>query len=81
MPVLPQAAPAVVAEFPYTVMSVAYEGRKWAAVVSAGAGKIYTVNVGDTLSADGSTVIAIDKQGVTLQRHMTTRIISLTSSI
>jgi hypothetical protein len=79
------AAPTAVIEFPYMVMSVAYEGRKWTAVVSgtpatATAAKLYTVSVGDILPPDGSTVVGIDKQGITVKKNTSTRIISLTSS-
>jgi hypothetical protein len=85
VPAAVAAAPAAVMDFPYTVMSVAYEGRRWTAVVSgipagATAPKLYTVSVGDILPLDGSTVVTIDKQGITVKKNTSSRMISLTSS-
>jgi hypothetical protein len=74
------AAAAAGAEVPYTVLSVSYEGRKWAAVLSA-TGKKYSVSIGDTLPPDGSTIVAIDKQGVTLKNKTKTRSIAISSTM
>jgi pyruvate/2-oxoglutarate dehydrogenase complex dihydrolipoamide acyltransferase (E2) component len=75
----PTPAPQQNAELQYTVLSVAY-GRKWTAVLSA-QGKLYNVGVGDTLPPDGSKVIEIDKQGVTIKKGTTTRVLSITSAM
>ena len=92
-PPIQSAAPAP--EFPYTVMSVSFEGRKWAAVLGApgtpsagtpaagttpGTTRLFTVGIGDTLPPDSSIVVTIDKQGVTVKKGMTTRFIPLSTS-
>jgi hypothetical protein len=70
----------IVAELPYTLLSVAYEGRKWAAVLSS-SGKMFNVNVGDTLPLDSSMVVAIDKQSVTLKLKNKTRTLNISSTM
>ncbi len=57
----------------YSVVSVVYTRGRWVAVLSASSGKLYSVSVGDTLSDDGSTVSAISRAGVTLDKAGTVR--------
>lgn len=62
----PVVAVANLQETPYVVTSVAFRNDRWAAVVSY-QDKYYNVNVGDILTPDGSMVLAIDRNGVTLE--------------
>lgn len=63
----------------YSLMSVAYQGNRWNAVI--GEGKIYkTVTVGDTLD-DGSVVTSINRQEVILKRDNKPRTLTLETSL
>ncbi|MES2218921.1 MAG: hypothetical protein V4501_10985 [Pseudomonadota bacterium] len=63
---------------PYNVLSVAYQGHKWSAVLGLD-GKTMTVNVGDLLE-DGSTVTSISRNKVTLKRDNKSRTLSVASN-
>jgi hypothetical protein len=65
----------------YSVVSVVYTRNRWVAVLSASSGKLYSVSVGDTLADDGSTVTAISRAGVTLDKSGATRKIAMASVI
>lgn len=64
----------------YTVVSISQLQYRWGAVISFGA-TLYSVHVGDILPPDGSTVIAIAKDSVTLQKEGTRKKLSLVSII
>lgn len=51
----------------YAVVSVSQIQYRWGAVLSY-KGSLYNVHVGDVLAPDGSTVISIAKDGVTIQK-------------
>jgi type IV pilus biogenesis protein PilP len=55
-------------EVVYTVISVSETQGHWNAVLGY-QGKLYTVSVNDVLPADGSTVVAIRRSGVTLLKN------------
>jgi type IV pilus biogenesis protein PilP len=52
----------------YTVISINRINYKWSAVLGY-KGKLYSVSVGDTLPADESRVISIDRSNVVLQKE------------
>jgi type IV pilus biogenesis protein PilP len=80
----PQANPIVVQAVPqipmvkYNVLSVAYLGHKWTAVLGLD-GKTMTVNVGDTLD-DGSMVLSISRNKVLLKRDNKSRALPVAMS-
>lgn len=80
MPPTGEVIPPPPLEVSYTVISVSMELGKWNAVLGY-QGKLYSVSVGDKLPADGSSVVAISKNGVTLSKGGKHRKISLISSI
>lgn len=65
----------------FTVVSVSNTRGKWYAVLSTTDGKLYSVSIGDTLASDGSTVKAIDRSGVTLDKSGVARKIAMASII
>lgn len=65
----------------FTVVSVSNTRGKWYAVLSTTDGKLYSVSIGDTLASDGSTVKAIDRSGVTLDKSGISRKINMASII
>lgn len=79
---LPEAAPAapVTPGTPYVVISVSMGGNKWSAVLGYN-GKLYNVSIGDVLPDDGSKVVGINRDGVTLDTNGTRKKISLVASI
>lgn len=60
----------------YTVVSVSQIQYRWSAVLSY-KGSLFNVHVGDVLPADGSTVSAINKDSVTLEKEGVKRKLSL----
>lgn len=81
--VTPAATPGtpVQASDSYTAISVSHLQGRWNAVMGY-QGKLMNVFIGDTLPADGSQVINIDKTGVTLKlKDGTTKKISMVSII
>lgn len=66
-------------EVKYTVISVSQLQYKWTAVLGY-KGAIYTVRVGDVLPPDGSTVVSIERDGVTLDKSGTKTKVSLLSA-
>lgn len=75
-----QPAPPVVApvqtEVNYSVISVSQLQSRWSAVLGY-QGNLYNVFVGDVLPPDNSTVVAISKAGVVLQKDGARRKVSL----
>ncbi|MBX3708388.1 MAG: hypothetical protein KIT56_01930 [Gammaproteobacteria bacterium] len=63
-------------EVKYTVISVSQLQYRWGAVLGF-KGSLFNVHVGDVLPADGSTVVAIGKDGVTLEKDGVRKKISL----
>jgi len=63
----------------FLVLSVSEIGGRWKAVIGTN-GKLYSVSVGDTLD-DGSIVIAINKQGVIVEKDNRKRRIPMTNAI
>jgi hypothetical protein len=63
----------------YTVVSVTNLQGRWTAVMNGK--KLYNVSVGDILADDGSTVIAIDRSGVTLENGGKRKKLSMVSVI
>jgi len=49
----------------YTVVSVSQVRGRWSAVLNS-AGNLYNVSIGDVMPSDGSSVVGIDRTGVTL---------------
>lgn len=72
-------APSLTGEANYSVVSVSQIQYRWGAVLSY-RGVLYNVHVGDVLS-DGSTVIGISKDSVTLQKNGVRKKVSLVSII
>lgn len=70
------AAPAVQTEVSYSVISVSQLQSRWSAVLGY-QGNLYSVFVGDVLPPDNSTVVAISKAGVVLQKDGARRKVSL----
>lgn len=64
----------------YVVLSVSQQDNKWSAVLGH-SGKLYSIAVGDTLSADGSTVNTISKDGVVLEKNGIQKKIPISSAI
>jgi type IV pilus biogenesis protein PilP len=64
----------------YSVVSISQVQYRWGAVIAFGS-TLYNVHVGDVLPPDGSTVIAIAKDSVTLQKEGTRKKVSLVSII
>jgi hypothetical protein len=64
---------------PYTVLSVAYNGHRWTAVLAA-MNKTMNVRIGDTLE-DGSMVTSISRNEVTLRRDNKSRSIAVAGNI
>lgn len=64
----------------YVVVSVSQLQGKWTAVLGY-QGQLYSVVVGDVLTADGSKVIGIDRYGVTLNQNGNKQHVSLVSLI
>jgi type IV pilus biogenesis protein PilP len=64
----------------YTVVSVSQVQYRWGAVLSY-KGSLYNVHVGDVLSPDGSTVVAISRNGVTIQKDGVRKRLPLITSI
>lgn len=60
----------------YTVVSVSLLEGRWTAVLG-NQGNLYNVHVGDIMPADGSKVIAINRNGVVISKDGQTRRISL----
>jgi hypothetical protein len=60
----------------YVVISVSKLLNKWSAVVGY-QGKLYSIFVGDVLPVDGSSVKAIDKYGIILEKDGVSRKISM----
>jgi len=54
-------------EVRYTVVSISQLQNKWSAVLGY-KGTLYNVHVGDTLTADGSTVVSIYRDAVTISK-------------
>ncbi len=77
-PPLNNPPPPVVME--YVVISVSMEFGRWTAVLGA-EGKLYNVSVGDVLPTDGSVVVSINRNGVTLIKNGKRRKVSIISSI
>lgn len=75
-PAAAPAAPAAPAPANYIAISVSQLLNKWSAVIGY-QGKLYNVFVGDVLPPDGSTVIAIDKYSVVLEKDGAQRKVSL----
>ena len=63
-------------EVTYTVVSISQIQYRWGAVLSYN-GRLYNVHVGDILPSDGSMVVAIAKESVTLQSNGVQKKISL----
>lgn len=63
----------------YTVVSVSQLQYKWTAVLGY-KGVIYNVRVGDVLPPDGSTVVSIQRDGVTLEKDGSKTKVSLLSA-
>jgi type IV pilus biogenesis protein PilP len=72
-----QAVPQI-ALVPYKVLSVAFQGHKWSAVLGL-EGKTMTVTVGDLLE-DGSTVASIARNKVILKRDNKNRAIAVAAA-
>jgi len=72
-------APEAVSASSYTVQSVTMELDQWHAVMGY-RGKLYNLSVGDVFPPDGSTVTAIDQQGVTLELGGTQHKVPLSST-
>lgn len=64
----------------YSVVSVTKLRDKWTAVLAVGT-TLFSVGVGDTLSPDDSTVVSIDKSGVTLDQRGIEKKIPITSIV
>jgi hypothetical protein len=64
----------------YTIISVSMQLHKWNAIIGY-QGKLFNVAVGDVLAADGSVVVDINKNSVTLKKEGETRKISITTGI
>jgi hypothetical protein len=69
----------VVPDAPYLVLSVSQQGGKWTAVMGL-SGKLFTVSIGDSLP-DQSTVININRGGVTLEKDKKIRKVAMASMI
>jgi hypothetical protein len=67
-------------EVKYTATSVSQLQYKWSAILNY-RDSLYNVQVGDVLPPDGSTVVAIDKTGVMLEKDGIKKKISLVSII
>lgn len=67
-------------EAKYTVISVSQLRSKWNAVLNY-KGSLFSVGVGDVLPPDGSVVLSISKNGVTIERDGNKRKISIMSAI
>lgn len=67
-------------EVNYTVVSVAMELGRWSAILS-NEGRLYNVTVGDVLPPDGSRVISINRNAVTLGLKGKRRTISMVPTI
>ena len=63
-------------EVSYTVVSISQLKSQWNAVLGYQT-NLYRVSIGDTLPADGSTVISIDQSGVILEKDGTRKKVSL----
>lgn len=79
-PSIPPPQEEVKPDVAYSVISVSFQLSKWSAVIGA-QGKLYNVSVGDILPLDGSVIISINKNGVTLKKDKKTRKISLIPAI
>ena len=81
VPSAPSMVPSVpqVPMTPYTVLSVAYNGHRWSAVLAA-MNKTMNVRIGDTLE-DGSVVTSISRNEVTLRRENKSRSIAVAGNI
>ncbi len=64
----------------YTVLSISQVQYRWGAVLSL-RGALLNVHVGDVLPADGSMVVAISKDSVTLQKNGVRKKISMVAVI
>lgn len=64
----------------YSLISVSMQLNRWSAVLGY-QGKLYSVNVGDTLQPDGSVVTSINKNSVILKKDDKTRKVNIVSSI
>jgi type IV pilus biogenesis protein PilP len=67
-------------EVRYNVVSVSQIQSRWSAVLSF-KGSLYSVHVGDILAPDGSKVIAIGNDGVTIQKDGERKKLPLITSI
>jgi type IV pilus biogenesis protein PilP len=67
-------------EVPYNVVSITETHEVWSAVLGS-SGTLYHVRVGDVLPADGSTVISIHANSVTIEKAGARRKLSLVSII
>lgn len=82
--VAPSSVPKATApsESTYNVISVSQLQGRWSAVMGVqGQNSLISVRVGDVLPADGSKVVGIDKNGVTLEREGSSRRVSMVSVI
>lgn len=77
----PKAPPPPVAapDAQYILLSVSQQQGKWTAVMGLN-NKLFTANIGDVLS-DTSIVKGINKDGVTLERNKTLRVVHMSSMI
>lgn len=75
----PASAP-LLQEVKYSVISVSLLQYRWSAVLGY-QGNLYNVHVGDILPPDGSTVVAISKTGVVLERNGVKKKVSLVPAI
>lgn len=64
----------------YTVISVSQLQYRWGAVMGS-KGVLFNVHVGDVLPPDGSSVVSITRDGVTLEKDGVRRKVSLIPSI
>lgn len=81
--IIPVSAPPAVKVEPiveYSVISVSMQMDKWSAVLGY-EGKLYNVGIGDTLPADGSVVVNINRNSVVLKKDGVTRKVNMVSSI
>ncbi len=73
------AKPQAVLDVPFVVVSISMQLNRWNAVLGY-QDKLYSISTGDTLF-DGSTVVSISKNGVTLMKDGKKRKLSIQASI
>lgn len=64
----------------YTVLSVSKQNSKWSAVLGSN-GKLFNVNVGDTISLDGTIVSSISRDGVILEQKGVKKTVSISTAL